>query len=229
MKSKKIVWSIFFLLIFLMFPVQVQALANPAAIFCEEQGYELDLETGDCIFPDGNRCNQWKFYRGECGENYQEDIPCKKAGETLILNSDFGTGDCCSGLKKISNPIRDLSLQDKCPDPASERNIVGAPAGICSDCGNGICEDWEDRCNCPVDCDTERTDQQKKTIDLEISPAVTQTDSLQPLNSQDGNDEKIDNEDMLVKQDPSIWIWTIAGFVPLAVLLIIVSKYFNNK
>jgi hypothetical protein len=23
---------------------------------------------------------------------------------------------------------------------------------ICSDCGNGICETWENKCNCPADC-----------------------------------------------------------------------------
>ncbi len=48
--------------------------ANPASVFCEEKGYRLELETnadgsqsGVCIFPDGSQCEEWAFYRGECG------------------------------------------------------------------------------------------------------------------------------------------------------------------
>ncbi len=48
-------------------------LANPASVFCEEKGYELELRTdsngtvGYCVFPDGTECEEWAFYRGECG------------------------------------------------------------------------------------------------------------------------------------------------------------------
>ena len=47
-------------------------LANPASVYCEEQGYELEMRTdadgtaGYCIFPDGTECEEWSFYRGEC-------------------------------------------------------------------------------------------------------------------------------------------------------------------
>jgi putative hemolysin len=47
-------------------------LPNPASVFCEEQGYTLELRTsaegtaGICIFPDGSECEEWAFYRGEC-------------------------------------------------------------------------------------------------------------------------------------------------------------------
>jgi putative hemolysin len=48
-------------------------LANPAAVYCEEQGYTLEMRTaadggqyGVCIFPDGSECEEWAFYRGEC-------------------------------------------------------------------------------------------------------------------------------------------------------------------
>ena len=47
-------------------------LANPASVYCEEQGYTLEMRTdedGDyavCIFPDGSECEEWAFYRGEC-------------------------------------------------------------------------------------------------------------------------------------------------------------------
>jgi putative hemolysin len=46
---------------------------NPASQFCEEQGYTLEMRTeaggttGYCLFPDGTECEEWAFYRGECG------------------------------------------------------------------------------------------------------------------------------------------------------------------
>jgi putative hemolysin len=47
-------------------------LANPASVYCEEQGYTLEMRADDngtigvCIFPDGSECEEWAFYRGEC-------------------------------------------------------------------------------------------------------------------------------------------------------------------
>jgi putative hemolysin len=48
-------------------------LANPASVYCEAQGYTLEMRTdadggqyGVCIFPDGGECEEWAFYRGEC-------------------------------------------------------------------------------------------------------------------------------------------------------------------
>ncbi len=49
-------------------------LPNPASAYCEEQGYQLEIRTdaegnqyGVCIFPDGSECDEWAFFRGECG------------------------------------------------------------------------------------------------------------------------------------------------------------------
>ena len=47
-------------------------LPNPAAVFCIEQGYELETrdEVGGqasyCIFPDGSECEEWAYFREEC-------------------------------------------------------------------------------------------------------------------------------------------------------------------
>jgi len=47
---------------------------NPASVYCEEQGNRLEVRTasdgsqsGYCIFPDGGECDEWAYYRGECG------------------------------------------------------------------------------------------------------------------------------------------------------------------
>jgi putative hemolysin len=41
-------------------------IANPASVYCEEQGGTLDLESGMCRFSDGSECDEWAFFRGEC-------------------------------------------------------------------------------------------------------------------------------------------------------------------
>jgi len=49
-------------------------LPNPASVYCQEQGYRLEMRTDDqgnqygvCVFPDGSECDEWAFFRGECG------------------------------------------------------------------------------------------------------------------------------------------------------------------
>ncbi len=53
-------------------------MANPASVYCEEQGGKVEIregenggEVGICVFVDGSECDEWAFYRGECnpGEN----------------------------------------------------------------------------------------------------------------------------------------------------------------
>jgi putative hemolysin len=48
-------------------------IANPASVYCEEQGGTVDIRTnedgdqiGFCIFDDGSECEEWEFYRGGC-------------------------------------------------------------------------------------------------------------------------------------------------------------------
>ena len=47
---------------------------NPASVFCTENGNKLEIRTaadgsqyGICVFPDGNSCDEWAYFRGECG------------------------------------------------------------------------------------------------------------------------------------------------------------------
>ncbi len=52
---------------------QDASMPNPASVFCEQQGYAVDIRTasdgsqsGVCIFPDGGECDEWAFFRGDC-------------------------------------------------------------------------------------------------------------------------------------------------------------------
>jgi putative hemolysin len=54
-------------------PTTAPNMANPASIFCEQNGGALDLRqdtsggiAGVCVFPDGSECDEWAYYRGEC-------------------------------------------------------------------------------------------------------------------------------------------------------------------
>ncbi|MCJ7641553.1 MAG: DUF333 domain-containing protein [Desulfobacterales bacterium] len=47
---------------------------NPASVYCEQNGNKLEIQTaadgsqyGICVFPDGSPCDEWAYYRGECG------------------------------------------------------------------------------------------------------------------------------------------------------------------
>ncbi len=112
------------------------ALPNPASTYCEEMGYQLVGEM--CVFPDSTSCEQWAFYRGECGQNYVHGVECAQAGEHSGVAIQ-----CCEGLDEISNSL--VGNDGMCAYP------IGAYP-ICSDCGNGICESWENLCSCPEDC-----------------------------------------------------------------------------
>ena len=47
---------------------------NPASVYCTQNGNQLEIRTaadgsqsGICIFPDGSTCDEWAYFRGECG------------------------------------------------------------------------------------------------------------------------------------------------------------------
>lgn len=40
-------------------------LANPAAIYCTEQGGNYQLESGKCELPDGQLIDGWEYYRSQ--------------------------------------------------------------------------------------------------------------------------------------------------------------------
>ena len=53
---------------------EIIGMANPASVYCTEQDHNLEMRTdatggqfGVCIFPDGSECEEWAYFRGECG------------------------------------------------------------------------------------------------------------------------------------------------------------------
>ena len=93
----------------------VIGMANPASVYCEEQGGTVDMRTSDagqygvCVFPDGSECEEWAFFRGECSpgkfEQPAEDVigmpnpasvHCEEQGGTVDMRtSDAGQYGVC--------------------------------------------------------------------------------------------------------------------------------------
>ena len=51
----------------------VMQMANPSATYCIEKGYRYDMrkakdgsEYGVCVFKNGQECEAWSYFRGEC-------------------------------------------------------------------------------------------------------------------------------------------------------------------
>lgn len=51
------------------------AVPNPASVFCEEQGGQVEIERDDagnergiCVLPDGTRVDEWEYFRANGGE-----------------------------------------------------------------------------------------------------------------------------------------------------------------
>lgn len=40
-------------------------IANPSAVFCEEQGGQYSLEEETCTLPDGSVVDAWEYYRAQ--------------------------------------------------------------------------------------------------------------------------------------------------------------------
>ncbi len=62
-------------------PDEPAGLANPASVYCEEQGGTLEIRTdadggqyGVCVFDDGRECEEWAFFRGECEKSDSVEV-----------------------------------------------------------------------------------------------------------------------------------------------------------
>ncbi len=97
-------------------------MANPAAVYCEGQGYRLQPVMTDgggqsaiCIFPDGSQCDEWAYYRGECSPATPVPQTENKAVEAckIIVARDTGTDASqitLYSLEKVTWPNRCLGI-----------------------------------------------------------------------------------------------------------------------
>ena len=72
---------------------------NPASLYCEQNGNQLEIHTaadgsqnGVCVFPDGSTCDEWAYYRGECGPAAQKSPTSGMTVEVATEASGGGPG-----------------------------------------------------------------------------------------------------------------------------------------
>jgi putative hemolysin len=75
----------------------VPNMPNPAAVYCEQHGGKSEIVTaadgsqsGLCIFPDGSACDEWAYFRGECGPAGKvSPMPAATVKATLDASGGF--------------------------------------------------------------------------------------------------------------------------------------------
>jgi putative hemolysin len=83
---------------------QTQAgMPNPASVYCTQNGNKLEIQTasdgsqsGVCVFPNGSACDEWAYYRGECGSVAQES-PAPAVAVEATAKASGGTEEQASG------------------------------------------------------------------------------------------------------------------------------------
>lgn len=105
----------------------VLAMANPAAVYCKDLGYEYivektsDGEFGFCKLPDGSKVEEWKFFSGEekkeynyCGKNGYEtktvsDQRCKYVSKCAVCVLENGAEKEVTQLMELKVPKANYS------------------------------------------------------------------------------------------------------------------------
>ncbi|MDD5026753.1 MAG: hypothetical protein PHH13_05285 [Candidatus Peribacteraceae bacterium] len=148
------------------------------------------------------RCGNGECGKGENRCNCPEDCPSACIQDAQIGHMIPPPGEeCCEGLTLIPNSR-----------PGNGDLCVAPNDGsfICAQCGNGICNQSENRCNCPTDC------AQQATGNLFVSTDTTPVPSRQLLGGEVGGavmrlrfraeNEPIDVTDIQVTSSGSLGI-----------------------
>jgi putative hemolysin len=94
---------------------------NPASVYCQEQGYTSEIRTamdgsqsGACIFPDGSECDEWAYFRSECGPGQYYPGSTPATPTTLpptAAPTSFCTGPVAEGWRLYCHETLGLSFE----------------------------------------------------------------------------------------------------------------------
>jgi putative hemolysin len=107
---------------------------NPASVYCEQNGNTSEIRTADdgsqsgvCIFPNGSTCDEWAYFRGECGPAAQPSLTPATTVEATLNASGGGpeggsSGDGSGGymLPGTTDTIADWRGVIKSAEPGSQ-------------------------------------------------------------------------------------------------------------
>lgn len=81
-------------------------LPNPASVYCTQGGNKLEIRTaadgsqsGICVFQDGSTCDEWAYFRGECGMATQKGPTPAMTVEATPKASGGPGGNASGGTK----------------------------------------------------------------------------------------------------------------------------------
>ena len=68
-------------------------IANPASVFCAQNGGTLSIitaadgsQSGLCVFPNGSKCDEWAYYREECSPTNQTTVSNQTVSGNVSAN-----------------------------------------------------------------------------------------------------------------------------------------------
>ena len=151
---------------------------NPASVYCEQQGYKLEIRTasdgsqsGVCVFPDGSECDEWAYYRNECAPAAQggslpnpASVYCEQQGYKVEIRtaSDgsqsgaciFPDGSECDEWAYYRRECTPATQDANMPNPASvyceqqgykvevRTASDGSQSGVCIFPDGSECDEW---------------------------------------------------------------------------------------
>lgn len=132
-------------------------MANPAAVYCMELGYEYRIEKRDsgeygvCVLPDGE-CRAWDFLTGRCG---REHSFCALNGFDLEVRNDGkdslsrNYAVCVDDGEVIGSVSELMALSERCTDPRLVSASVPDLPAPALDAGGSVVRtetafDWRD-------------------------------------------------------------------------------------
>ena len=106
-------------------------LANPASVYCEDQGGKLDIRTmengsqyGVCMFDDGSECDEWEFYKAECSPG--DYFPASGSQDNL----------------QLANPAAGYCI-DQGGTYEIRTQADGGQYGMCMFADGSECDEWQ--------------------------------------------------------------------------------------
>ncbi|MCF7862148.1 DUF333 domain-containing protein [Candidatus Woesearchaeota archaeon] len=151
-KIKVVRAHIIVLLVIIFTMSAVQAMKNPAAVYCESMGYQYVTENqfGQCKITETEKYDAFEFYTGEKGVEYNY---CAVNGYEYVVENE--TIFCLSG----DDGNEKISVDKMMKLDFNDLKVIEEI------CGDGICIRDENHGNCPQDCKQSMRDYYCEPID----------------------------------------------------------------